>query len=285
MRDTDSKLRMLWVDLRIRRGEVQIPAPFIERCELKLIGKMGQAGRISAFAPELLCMDFDYPDLPGLQLLQKTKRLHPGIPLIMVTEAHSEALAVWAFRNGVRDFLVRPVSGSEAERVIDSLIELGKRKPERREYIYSDAVQVPDEVNFKSVKPSADRIEEAKSYIQKNLGRKIQERVIAEHCNMSPFRFSRAFRKSTGITFQEYVIRARIKESCRLLENPAVSISDVAYAVGFNDSSYFARLFRRYTGQSPSEYRQPAVAPEDEGAIQFLRLSLADNLHEKERSN
>lgn len=275
MQNAERKPRILWIDLRIRRSEVQIPAPFIERCELKLAGSSAQTGRISEFAPELLCMDFDYPDMPGLQMLQKTKRLHPGLPIVMLTEQHSESLAIWAFRNGVRDFIVRPVHSSEAERVLDGLVELRRHKRERRDFIYSETLQVPDEVRFKTPRRPGDKIEQAKSYIEKNLGRRIQEQVIAEHCNMSPFRFSRAFKKSTGITFQEYVIRARIKEACRLIENPAVSISDIAYAVGFNDPSYFARLFRRYTGQSPSEYRKPAVSIQEDRAAQFAGLDLS----------
>jgi AraC-like DNA-binding protein len=71
---------------------------------------------------------------------------------------------------------------------------------------------------------------------------------------MSPFRFSRSFRETYGITFQDYVVRYRILESCRLLKNPHANITDVAYAIGFNDASYFSRTFRRYVGISPSNY-------------------------------
>ena len=71
---------------------------------------------------------------------------------------------------------------------------------------------------------------------------------------MSPFRFSRSFRETYGIKFQDYVVRYRILESCRLLKSPSTNVTDVAYAVGFNDASYFSRTFRRYVGMTPSYY-------------------------------
>ena len=49
-------------------------------------------------------------------------------------------------------------------------------------------------------------------------------------------------------------MRYRILESSRLLQDPNSNITDVAYAVGFNDASYFSRTFRRYIGMTPSNY-------------------------------
>jgi AraC-like DNA-binding protein len=69
---------------------------------------------------------------------------------------------------------------------------------------------------------------------------------------MSPFRFSREFKKTFGKTFRDYLIDYRLKEACRLLENPAATITDVTYAVGFNDPSYFSRVFKQRFGVTPS---------------------------------
>jgi hypothetical protein len=72
---------------------------------------------------------------------------------------------------------------------------------------------------------------------------------------MNPFRFSRCFKKETGFTFQEYLVRLRIKEALRLLDNPNASITDISFTVGFNDTSYFSRTFKKYLNHSPSEFR------------------------------
>ncbi len=268
------KPKILWIDLRMRRTEIQIPAPFKERCEIKLVGNAEHGGGFKGFVPEALCFDFDYPDLPGLQLLQETKQTRPSLPLIMLTEQHSEELAVWAFRNRVWDYLTRPVVKSEAERAVETLVKVLAFRGERRNEAMRPAPPIPNEARFRGAQPLGDNIECAKTYVQKHLGEKIQEQVVAAHCGMSPFRFSRAFKKTCGITFQEFVIQQRIKEACRLMQNPSASITDIAYTVGFNDPSYFARIFKRYMGRSPSAYRDANMPGQPDDSGLWARLEL-----------
>jgi AraC-like DNA-binding protein len=72
---------------------------------------------------------------------------------------------------------------------------------------------------------------------------------------MTSSQFSRVFKLTHGTTFQEYVLRRRISQAIRLLQNPSASVTDICYTVGFNDQSYFTRTFRRYIGTSPTTYR------------------------------
>jgi AraC-like DNA-binding protein len=74
---------------------------------------------------------------------------------------------------------------------------------------------------------------------------------------MRRFAFSRAFHAAVGVTFREHVIRARISEACRMLVEGGHTVTEVAFATGFTDGSYFARVFRRHTGTLPSHYRAP----------------------------
>ena len=92
--------------------------------------------------------------------------------------------------------------------------------------------------------------------MEKHSHEKIYEKKVAELCGMKTSAFSRCFKKGNGITFRDYLIGYRIKNSCRLLLNPGVSVSDIAYAAGFHDPSYFTRTFRRLIGMSPSRYRE-----------------------------
>jgi AraC-like DNA-binding protein len=71
---------------------------------------------------------------------------------------------------------------------------------------------------------------------------------------MSSFHFSHEFAETYSLTFQEFVLRFRIFEACRELQHPNIPVTNVAYSVGFNDPSYFARVFRRFIELSPSEY-------------------------------
>lgn len=78
--------------------------------------------------------------------------------------------------------------------------------------------------------------------------------AVATHCGLSRFQFSRAFHATFRITFREYLLRYRVRAACQALTRDHDSVTAIAYAVGFHDGSYFARMFRRYIGMLPSQY-------------------------------
>lgn len=79
--------------------------------------------------------------------------------------------------------------------------------------------------------------------------------TAARLCELSPFQFSRNFKKENGVTFRDFVVRVRIQRAAELMRQPNVSVTEAAFGVGFNDLSYFARMFRRQLGISPSHFR------------------------------
>ena len=79
---------------------------------------------------------------------------------------------------------------------------------------------------------------------------------------LSQFTFSRLFKKTYGIGFHEFLTRYRLREARRLLANPYTNIANVGLAVGFNDPSYFSRVFKKYYGQNPSAFLGKGFAKE-----------------------
>ena len=74
------------------------------------------------------------------------------------------------------------------------------------------------------------------------------------------------------ISFRAYVVRYRLKETCRLLGNPGATVSDVAFAVGFNDHPYFARTFKRHFGVCPSSLIGKEDSVPGKSAAEILHL-------------
>jgi AraC-like DNA-binding protein len=74
--------------------------------------------------------------------------------------------------------------------------------------------------------------------------------------HMSRSNLMRVFRKATGQPPIEYLVRLRIQRAMELLRNSDLTVTEIALEVGFNDSNYFARCFRKATSQSPRQYRQ-----------------------------
>ena len=98
-------------------------------------------------------------------------------------------------------------------------------------------------------------ITRAKAYIQQNQGEDISLGQVAKAVNTSTFYFCKLFKKATGVNFTEYVSRVRIEKAKNLLLNPNLRISEIAYEVGFQSLTHFNRVFKKFIGQSPTNYR------------------------------
>lgn len=83
---------------------------------------------------------------------------------------------------------------------------------------------------------------------------------LAEMAHCSPDYLSHLFRMQTGHRLIDYINRQRLTLACHLLETTALTVSEIAYVVGYNAPGYFARLFRREHGQSPRAWRQARAA-------------------------
>jgi len=276
-----SRPRLLWVDLTVSVTHAELPAVFTESCDVELCTDATQLNAtIEESSIDCVCIDIDYPDHNSLNLVRKTKMLYPRLPVLLLTLQHSESLAVWAFRSRVLDFLVKPVSRAEFRRCLQTLRYVKNVSADQKSRVPGDNIApIPPEIPL-TMRTDDVRLLPALYYVKQNFRFKIRNEAVSELCDMSPFRFSRSFRETYGITFQDYVIRYRILESCRQLEDPNANITDVAYAVGFNDASYFSRTFRRYVGMSPSHY---CAAREDDSidapVLPFVRaiLNLPDD--------
>jgi len=245
--------RVLWVDLRTERDQSSLYRGLADRCRVYYVAEPSRLGEeIRGATPGVACFEYDRPELPGLQSLQQTKLCFPSLPILMLTEHHSEALAVWAFRTRVWDYLVKPIPPAD---VLDRVAVLSKlrraRSGEPARQNRMPLCPVPIELRF-SAAEKKKRTSPAASYVDMHFHHKIRLADVAALCQMHPSTFSRAFKKDHGMTFSDYLMRHRVSKARELLDNTDATVTEVAFAVGFRDPSYFARMFRRVLGSCPS---------------------------------
>lgn len=99
-------------------------------------------------------------------------------------------------------------------------------------------------------------LKEVKDYIDKNYFNDISLDDIARHVAMSPGYLSKLFKENFDITIIDYLTRVRINNSIKLLKNPELHIKEIARKVGYHDSNYFSKVFKKITGKTPTEYRE-----------------------------
>lgn len=264
-----NKPQVLWLDQLAVSENAEIPGLLPESFSVHpLTGAESLDSLIAKLRPAAVFFDFDYPDKHRLSLFEKFKQRYRSIPAVFATLQHSEQLAIWAFRNGALDFLVKPIREAELRKCISRILRIAEYRtaqPERHACL-PDA-QLPYEVPTIS-RSTKSKLSPAIFYVRQNYAERISSDAMARLCGMSAAQFSRSFKQSFHITFHDFLLRYRIRQACRHLRNPNVTVADSAYAVGFTDPSYFTRVFKRCTGRSPSEYS--AALPAETAANEDL---------------
>jgi AraC-like DNA-binding protein/CheY-like chemotaxis protein len=207
------------------------------------------SGAITSRTPAFICFEFDEPSAQGIDVLTRVRHDYPALPVLVIAGRNSMSIAIWALRLRVWDLLVKPVALGELCSRILTLAALTKNTmPQRAPAPVFDATP-------------RKKTQAAIAYVSANFNGRIALDHVAALCQLSPSQFCRTFRQDHGASFGQYLLRFRMERACERLEHPDALVKEVAYSVGFNDLSYFTRVFRRHVGMCPSVYQAGARTP------------------------
>ena len=100
-------------------------------------------------------------------------------------------------------------------------------------------------------------VQKVMDYIWKNYGDStLSIKTLAEYVYLTPTYLSNLFKKGTGITIGQYIVDVRIENAKRLMKDPRLKFYEVACMVGYEDANYFAKIFKKKTQMTPSEYKE-----------------------------
>lgn len=102
---------------------------------------------------------------------------------------------------------------------------------------------------------SAGIIEDSVAYINDHLAQELSLEELAAQAALSPFYFSRLFKRETGFSPHQYILAARISNAKFLLQSTGDSVKTICFSVGFSSESSFCTAFKKEMGLTPSEYR------------------------------
>ncbi|GLC30261.1 AraC family transcriptional regulator [Clostridium omnivorum] len=120
------------------------------------------------------------------------------------------------------------------------------------QYIYTDS---ENETKFEVMK-STNEVNEIILYLHTHYERKITIEELTEEFHMNRTTLTDKFSHCTGMSVMEYLIKLRVRMAAIMLRDTMLSISEIAYRVGFNDITHFGRMFKKHMVYSPSEYRK-----------------------------
>lgn len=170
------------------------------------------------------------------------------------------------------------VSEPDVKKEVDSIFELLKTKEPGFElftvgrllclfgYIKKAKLYSEDEKVLDKNKIRTEQLKSVLNLIAENYNKDLSLDDMADKAGMSPKYFCRVFHEMTHRTPIEYLNAYRIDQSCTLLRNSDDSLINIAYNCGFNDFSYFIKIFKKYKGMTPHKYRNYDVRnTEDDG--------------------
>ncbi len=197
--------------------------------------------RLAANRPDLLLADIRMPVMGGLELIEAARRLHPDLPCVIITSHSDFEYARAAIRAGAMDYILKTCLPESLDEVL-----LRVRQSLGLEAL---ADHVPD--------ARLDTGARLKKHLDQIVRSPFDLRDVAEAWGYNSLYLSRAFKALVGISPKRYHTKAKIdlvitmmKKDRRLLLKEAASV------IHFDDELYLAKVFRKETGMSFSEFRR-----------------------------
>ena len=210
---------------------------------------------IPSVHPHVIITDIQMPKITGLELLQKIKETAPECEVVIVSAYSNFDYAREALQHHAFDYCVKPVSMQDAQLLLQKLrTHLEKH--------HQTAVPVANDVDaFTKPDPVAESsFQELLVYIKNNFTQRLFLKELATQFALSPNYCCSLFTKTTGLTFSQYITKLRMEKALLLLQNPTLTINDIARLTGYDDQIYFSKVFKKYYSLTPSQYRDKMIS-------------------------
>jgi signal transduction histidine kinase/AraC-like DNA-binding protein len=186
---------------------------------------------------DLVLLDLMMPELDGFAVLEamRERETMRDVPVIVITGQMLTADDIARLNQGVATVLSKGLfSLEETLAHVDTAIKRTRELSAQAQHL----------------------VRQAMAYIHEHYAEPISRQDLAGHVALSEDYMTFCFRKELGVTPIAYLNRYRVHQAKQLLADPLKSVTEIALEVGFSDSGYFSRVFRREVGVSPEAYRQ-----------------------------
>lgn len=251
------------------------------RFEHEVVLETAENGRKAAdtailWGADLILMDIEMPGMSGLDAARAVLAQRPGCRVIFVTAYSLFQYAHEAVHLGACDYLLKPVDPDELE----ASIRRAMRQIETERKLEALAPVQPEPMEPAAPAAEPDDAENSQNalvmahvrrYLEDNYMFDISLDSVGEILHISPAYLSAQFKKYQKMNFLDCLTELRINAAKELLTDPFRSSAEVASMVGYEDASYFARAFKKRTGETPTQYRKHALqekrSPAPEGLL------------------
>ena len=205
-----------------------------------------------AHVPDLIITDLMMPEDDGITLTRncKTKEALSHIPIIMLTAKAGDENKILGLETGADAYITKPFNTEILKTTVRNLQETRDTLQER---FSQEVVLLPKDIATNATD------ERFLTNLQKVMDKSLVEsdfssEAFAEAVGMSRMQLHRKLKALTGLSATEFIRSQRLKLAAQMLKKSDINVSQVGYAVGFNNHSYFTKCFKEHYGISPSDY-------------------------------
>lgn len=217
---------------------------------------------------QIAILDIEMPGINGIEAAQAIREKDKDCCIIFLTAFDEFSYAKKAIMVRALDYLLKPYDEQELMLVMEEAMRLAgesrKDAPKDAQMEKGAAycgsagsagadqeLVLEDDGNVRLSKVA----ELIRRYIHENYMYDLSMQDLARTMNYSEAYFCKLFKQCFNKNFTSYLTEYRVNEAKKMLEQPTVNVKEIGKAVGYADSNYFAKVFKRITGQSPTEYR------------------------------
>ncbi|RAR43075.1 response regulator [Paenibacillus sp. MDMC362] len=193
-------------------------------------------------AIDILITDVRMPLMDGLELSKQARKTQQDVKIVICSGYDEFEYARSAIRLGVVNYLLKPLAREEFLQVMEDITQISPYGGELEQGTIESKV-----------------IRQVKDYVKDHHQRDISLSDAAREVYLSPGYLSILFKKETGENFSKYLTDYRLRRASYLLKHSNMKVNDIAGAVGIDNHSYFAKLFKSKFGVSPLQYRECGV--------------------------
>ena len=198
-------------------------------------------------APDILISDIRMPVMTGIELMEKARIMFPELQFIIISGFSEFEYARSAIRLQVSDYLLKPVETEELQKALNKIrLKLQERAQEESAAFNGDSEnKTAEQVAFAVIE-----------YLQHHYNEEVNLNQIASALHYSPSYLTKIFVQQYDTTPSKYMISLRMQKAQQLLaHNPELSVRQIGETVGYPEQGYLSRIFKKYVGVGPLEYR------------------------------
>ena len=214
---------------------------------------------------DLVISDIMMPEMDGIALLKSIKGNVniSDIPVILLTSRSEVSDRLEGLKRGADAFIAKPFNMEELHILIDNLIDNVRRLRGK----FSGAQTQEEKVEKVEVKGNNDVLMDR---IMKCINENLQDpdfnvEKLTEKVGISRAQLHRKMKEITGISTGDFIRNLRLEQAARLIREKKINVTQVAYAVGFNNQTHFSTVFKKHYGMTPTEYIEEGRILSEEG--------------------